>query len=636
MNRRLLFGIALVISLACIWAEETTVKASSFGFDPQDATECLQKALNSGAAVVIVDKMEGDWFIRPVVVPSNITLRLEDDVAIRAKLDEYHDRVVNMIRVLDVDNVTIEGGKNSVIGMPKPDYLDTSRYCFSEWRHAIHIGGSHNVTVRNLLIDGSGGDGIGVNRGRTRIENRNVLIENVEMVNNHRLALGFGAVDGVIVRNCKFMDTMGTPPQVGMDFENNYPDEVMTNIRIENCLFTGNAAAGLMFILGNNNETTPPLNAVVENCAFLDNGLGSVRIDCVPGQKGEILFKHCRFSTMGSESICINNAQDNGIHIAFENCTMDATACKGSPIVFSTNRMIREPFGNVDLGDMVVKRESKAPLIAVNGLEGPGLSKSVCGDKVRIKDAIGNYTVFDMNSFVAAHPGNPALLEFEVRPYLTKEYRFPEDAQGKTAGQSFCFRGTSRFAQWVPADKEITVHFQLEKCSKRELTAKVELMDANGGLSDQFTLDGTEVFDYKLKAGVARGVMFLVRVGPNTVHIWSDGGGQGFPCENKVSLCGTDSEFYFWVLAGQREVKVEINAEEPLCVALYDAQGNLKLDMNPRFTGRKILLTEREPSEKDELWRIKCYRVAEDYGIRLGAPCYPILFTAPENAVIPK
>ena len=630
------FILLIIAMVIAAFAEAKTVKASQFGFAPEDATDCMKRALASDASTIIVDKQAGDWIIRPIELHGNLTLILEDDVVIRAKPDEYHDRVVNMIRVRDVDNVVIQGGRNSVISMPKTDYLDTTRYCFSEWRHAIHITGSHNVTVRDLLIDGSGGDGIGVNRGRSRIENRNVLIENVVMVNHHRLALGIGAVDGLTVRNCKFMDTKGTPPQVGMDFENNFPDEVMTNIRIENCLFTGNAAAGLMFILGNFNEKSHALNAVVDNCAFIDNGLGSVRIDCVPGQKGEILFHNCRFSTREGEGIAINNAQDDGIHIAFDNCTMDASSSKGSPILFSANRQIKKPFGNVDLGDMVVKMKGYAPLIGLGSLDGPGLSASLKGNKVRIKDSLGAYRPFDMNAFVAAHPGNPELMKFDVRPYFTKEYRLQKNVQGVSAGIPFRYRGTCRFAQWVPAAQEITVHFQLEKCSSRELKANVEVMDANGGLSDKFELSGTEKYDYKLPSGVERGVLFLIKVGPNTVHVWSDGGGQGFPTEQKVSICETDSEFFFWVLADQTEVKVEVNGEEPLCVSIYDAEGNLKADEPKRFQGHKILRVLRTPTKQDELWKVKCHNVFEDYWLRVGAPSFPILFTDPRNAVIRK
>jgi hypothetical protein len=161
-------------------------------------------------------------------------------------------------------------------------------------------------------------------------------------------------------------------------------------------------------------------------------------------------------------------------------------------------------------------------------------------------------------------------------------------------------------------------------------------MDANGGLSDKFELSGTEKYDYKLPSGVERGVLFLIKVGPNTVHVWSDGGGQGFPTEQKVSICETDSEFFFWVLADQTEVKVEVNGEEPLCVSIYDAEGNLKADEPKRFQGHKILRVLRTPTKQDELWKVKCHNVFEDYWLRVGAPSFPILFTDPRNAVIRK
>lgn len=613
-----------------------TVKASSFGYNPQDATECLQKALNSGAAKVIVDKQERDWLIRSIVVPSNTHIVLEPDVTIRAKPDAFHERVVVMIRIRDVENVIIEGGRNSCIAMPKTDYMDTKRYCFSEWRHAIAIGGSYHVTIRNLLIDGSGGDGIAVNRGRTRIENRDVTIDHVTMVNHHRLALGVGAVDGLLVRDCKMLDTMGTAPQAGMDFENNYPNEPMTNIRIERCLFSGNAAAGLMFILGNCNETTAPIKAVVEDCAFIGNKMSPLRIDCAPGQKGEILFRNCRLATSGTEAICINNAQDNGIHIAFDGCTVDATASQVSPVVFSANRLILEPFGNVDLGDTIIRRASeKTPLIAVEALEGPGLSTSITGSNLRVKNELGAYRKVNLAPLIAQHKKRPELLEFKTVSFLTKEYTIPEDSKGATGAQ-LRMRGTARFAQWVPAGGDITVHFRLQQVGKRDLKAEVEVMDANGGLSDKFILVGPEVFDYRLTSQVGKAVLFQVKTRANTVEIWSDGGGQAIPADRGVSLHMCNSELWFWVLAEQTEVKLEVYGEEPLCATLYDASGAVVQDLSPRFKGRKIILAKRKPSQKDELWRLKCHRVAEDYKLRIGAPSLPLFFTNPQNAVIRK
>ena len=37
------------------------VKVSSFGYDSEDSTEFIQKALASGASTVIIDKQAGDW-----------------------------------------------------------------------------------------------------------------------------------------------------------------------------------------------------------------------------------------------------------------------------------------------------------------------------------------------------------------------------------------------------------------------------------------------------------------------------------------------------------------------------------------------------------------------------------------------
>ena len=52
-------------------ASNLAVKASSFGFDPEDSTEILQKALDSGARKIVVDKQASPWITRPLFARSN-------------------------------------------------------------------------------------------------------------------------------------------------------------------------------------------------------------------------------------------------------------------------------------------------------------------------------------------------------------------------------------------------------------------------------------------------------------------------------------------------------------------------------------------------------------------------------------
>ena len=157
--QKLLFTVLLLSTSFTLIAGE--VKASSFGFNAEDATECLQKAFDSGATVVRIDKQSGDWIIRPVFLRSNQTVIVEPDVTVRAKKGEFKDVGDSLFNIEDVENVTLKGGKNSRLLMNKKDYQDKTLYKHSEWRMLVAIHSAKNVTVQDLILESSGGDRFG-------------------------------------------------------------------------------------------------------------------------------------------------------------------------------------------------------------------------------------------------------------------------------------------------------------------------------------------------------------------------------------------------------------------------------------------------------------------------------------------
>ena len=61
------------------------VKVSSFGFDAEDSTEIIQRALDSGARKLVFDRQSGPWITRPLVARSNQEIVFEDEVELVAK-----------------------------------------------------------------------------------------------------------------------------------------------------------------------------------------------------------------------------------------------------------------------------------------------------------------------------------------------------------------------------------------------------------------------------------------------------------------------------------------------------------------------------------------------------------------------
>ena len=110
-------------------ASDQEVLASSFGWNVEDSTEALQKAIDSGAKRVVVDKQSGPWIVRPIVLRGDLELVLQEGVEILAKKGEYKKLGDVMFRASCVSNLTIRGeGNGASLRMRKKDFTAQHEY----------------------------------------------------------------------------------------------------------------------------------------------------------------------------------------------------------------------------------------------------------------------------------------------------------------------------------------------------------------------------------------------------------------------------------------------------------------------------------------------------------------------------
>ena len=148
-------------------ANVRTVKASSFGWNAQDATAALQAAIDSGAGRVVVDwREEGDWRIAPVLLrTSNQEIEIADGVTLRAKEGLPRLLTASLLTIpAGVTNVSLYGVVTATIAADGGDL-----------KHAIAILGGKDISVRDLTLVTDGGEGVNVERAA-----RNVRIEDIE------------------------------------------------------------------------------------------------------------------------------------------------------------------------------------------------------------------------------------------------------------------------------------------------------------------------------------------------------------------------------------------------------------------------------------------------------------------------
>ena len=140
----------------CLPAGEIIV--SSLGHSADDATEIVQKALDSGAARVVFDRTASPYVVRPLFVRSNTEVVFEEGVEVLAKAGEFHDKFDALVTLQRATNVVLRGlGSGATLKMRIKDY-QSSAYSHGEWRHAVTLLSVENVRIEHLTLADSGGD----------------------------------------------------------------------------------------------------------------------------------------------------------------------------------------------------------------------------------------------------------------------------------------------------------------------------------------------------------------------------------------------------------------------------------------------------------------------------------------------
>ena len=202
--------------------------ASCFGFDAEDATVFLQAALSANASAVVVDKQPSPWIVQPLRITSDdITVHFADDVLVLAKRGAFSRSGDGLLTISRRRNVTLTGGRNASLQMWRSDYEDPSKYNHSEFRYGIMMDDSVDVTIANLTIADTGGDGIlivgGVpcrfpgdhrcvpgSEGCARVHVADCVIRNA-----YRNGMSVISAVDLLVERTVFVGTNGTNPKAG-------------------------------------------------------------------------------------------------------------------------------------------------------------------------------------------------------------------------------------------------------------------------------------------------------------------------------------------------------------------------------------------------------------------------------------
>ena len=308
-------------------------RASWWGFDSADSTACLQAAIDSGAAKLIVEKMPSPWVVTPLKAASNQHIVFEDGAVLLAKRGEFVGRSDRLFAVDGVENVRITG-YGATLRMWRDDYARGKDgkgrdYRRGEWRHTLSVSGSRNVFIEGLTLEESGGDGIYISSPTPEKTSRDVVIRDCVCDRNHRQGISVISAENLLVENCVFKNTKGTAPEDGVDFEPNNPSDRLVNCVFKNCVSENNAGNGFELALSQSRNTTTPCSIRFENCRTVGDCMGiKVRTRCRAADgdypTGTIDFVGCAVSKPRYEAVEIMQNPENALKVSLADCTFES------------------------------------------------------------------------------------------------------------------------------------------------------------------------------------------------------------------------------------------------------------------------------------------------------------------------
>ena len=250
-------------------------RASWWGFDPADSTECLQKAINSKVKRLILDRQSSPWITRPLTGVSNQEIVFEEGTELVALQGAYKAKGDCLLSFRECENVILrgdkaDGGKSAHIRMHKPDY-QSSAYQRSEWRHGVAFSGCRNVLVQDLTIEQTGGDAIYLGTGSKHSPNRQVTIRRVDCNANHRQGISVISVEDLLIEECQLRNTDGTAPAAGIDFEPNHPEDSLIRCVVRRCTAENNSGTGFQLCPQFLTSKSSPFSIHLEQCVSCGN-----------------------------------------------------------------------------------------------------------------------------------------------------------------------------------------------------------------------------------------------------------------------------------------------------------------------------------------------------------------------------
>lgn len=619
--------LAVCLTFLSGWSEAYAqiVKASSFGFDPEDATACLQKAINSKARKVIVDYQGKDWIIEPVTLVSDQEIVFEENVTVRAKKGAFKGKEDSLFTALGRKNIVLRGNGNVKMIMNKADYQNDRLYTPAEWRNCISLFSCENVKIQNLILVASGGDGIYLghdwkNAGIPYC--RNILIENVKVSEQHRQGISVISAENLMIRNCSFNDTRGTPPAAGIDFEPNMAGERLVNCILENCDFKNNQGSGIEFFLNALNAESIPVSVTVKGCSIAGN---SANIRFMQGRhenvRGEINFIDCKLLSTGRQNVSILGLGPR-FRIGFADLEIDNARNPSEAFSIASGF---EPMGKILFDNISITEQEGRPAIGVNLSQGTlPFRLNISGD-IRL-----NGKVFDVEQFCRDYEKLSGSLKNRQEDMEVEKLAVPGEMAPLRKPAYFRIRSTFKFIQYCKAGKALGIDIAARAAGRNGNAAAFKIYDPDGKLIRSLELAPGKTL--RLNDRAEKTGFYRIECDPrrNLAVITSKMPGQAIVPAGLLQLMNPAGDLYFEVPEGVEKFSLMVAGDpgEYVTATLLNPEGKAIL-RREHFDTPYLFNVTRKNKNSQEIWAVRFENASEDVAILPGDGLKPVFAVDP-------
>jgi hypothetical protein len=597
-------------------------RASWWGFDPVDATKTLQAAFRCRAKRVVVEDMGRPWVVTTVQLPSDKEITLESGAVVQAKRGEFLGKGDCLFVARGVHNLTLRGA-GATLRMHKSDYHKPP-YQLAEWRHALSLRGCTNVTVDGLTLAESGGDGIYLGVGTGNSTNRNITIRNVVCDGNNRQGVSVITAENLLIENCAFINTRGTAPQAGIDFEPNDPKERLVNCVLRNCRSENNAGHAYHFYLGQMDHQSPPVSIRLENCTSkgcerYSTYLGLANRNGRQTVRGSIECVNCRFDADQGAAVYIRGNEADGCKIRLQQCEIvrhDEPDSKVAPITIVAPQRVDLDAGNVEIVACTIRDSLDrrplallaSPLTRLRNVSGSLTVESPAGKRSYTLDAGQLAEWFPMQGLVARIPR----FEFDWKQAqpLTEMTALEED------GATFRLRREATLLVWGRAGESVRLAVKMERVGR--YTPKAGVIDVLSPSGDMMKIEP------KIEQNEATYTFTPTATGAYRLT-WQGASGETLRplhCSTQLAILAerTGASFirplgrlYFGVPAGVTRCALVVagaGTAETVKATVRDASGNV-FAAQDNIAAPHVFLLERDKPELTEIWSVTFEQATE-------------------------